>query len=157
MPSAAAPPCATAACCSRHPRLPACLKPRASPAPPLALPARSLDERVSLLLSAPVAAYVPPWYVRAAVRNWLRFTVGATTVVLHMDRARHANFTDRAPLDVEWRWLREGAAGERVRINPLRLYTYRRSGTLLAAHVHNFVHARRALSERPPTHVLFLA
>ena len=53
--------------------------------------------------------------MRAAVRNWLRFTEDQTRVVLHMDRARATNFTG-ATVDAEWRWLREGAASERVLI-----------------------------------------
>ena len=155
---ASATTCTSAACCQRHPRLPACQKhATAVPFAPLAPDSSSkAAAQVSLLLSAPVAAYVPPWYVRAATRNWLRFTTSSTRIVMHMDRARATNFTT-PELDGEWRWLLDGSARERVLINRLRLYTYRRSGSLLAAHVHNFLYALQALSHRPPTHILFLA
>ena len=154
-----------AAVCIRHPRLPRCVSNRtAIPAPPFH--AASLGHAVSvdpgpsfsLLLSSPVAAYVPAWYLRSAVQNWLHFTLAATTrIVLHMDGARATNFTEP-----EWRWLRDDGLTSprqrpRVLLNPLRLRTWRRSGSLLAAHVHNYLYARSALPDAPPTHVLFLA
>ena len=144
--------------CRRHPRVPACVKRNVPSATTLSLSAPSPPKithsaTVSLLLSAPVAAYVPAWYARAAVRNWLRFTIGSTLIVLHMDRARTGNFTEP-----EWRWLHDGSARERVLLNPHRMNTYRRSGSLLTAHVRNYMHARSTLlRSRPPSHVLFLA
>lgn len=144
----------SASICVRHPRLPRCVNNKTiaavfalpPPAPPLP-PAPP----ISLLLSAPVAAYVPAWYCRTAVRNWLRFTTSAH-VVLHMDGARASNFTEP-----EWRWLHEGIAAQRVMLNPRRLLTWRRSGSLLAAHMHNYLYARKSLSDARPTHLLFLA
>ena len=108
---------------------------------------------VRLLISAPVAAYVPVWYVREAVNNWLRFTLPSTHAVLHMDRARNASFSDD-DFTADWLWLRGRTLRERVLINPLRIFTRRRSGALLAAHVHNFLFAQRTVAT---THVLFLA
>ena len=35
--------------------------------------------------------------------------------------------------------------------------TTRNNGAELVAHVHNYAHAKRALSRRPPSHFLFLA
>ena len=69
-----------------------------------------------------------------------------------MDRSRDANFSEP-----EWRWLHDGMAADRVVLNPRRFNTYRRSGSLLAAHVHNYLHARVALRAQPPSHLLFLA
>ena len=97
----------------------------------------------TVLISAPIAASVPPWYAREAVGNWLRFTVASTRVVLHMDRSRPVQFSSADPGDVDWRrtdwrWLRDDAAArERVLVNPRRLYTSRRRGSIFAAHVHN--------------------
>ena len=91
------------------------------------------------------------------MRNWLRFTIGSTRIVLHMDKARPGNFSASHS---EWRWLHEGNARERVLLNPHRINTYRRSGSLLAAHVGNYMHARSSSlssSRHPPSHVLFLA
>ena len=150
--------CSTPSCCQRHPRVAGCSS-HAAPATPLATSSSAPPpflKGVHLLISSPIAAYVSTWYVRAAVRNWLRFTLTTTHIVLHMDRARAANFSD-ATLDSEWRWLRDGGARERVLINDMRLNTYRRSGSLLVAHLQNVDHARRVLWAAPPTHVLFVA
>ena len=111
---------------------------------------------VRLLLSAPIAAYISAWYAREAVHNWLDFT-DAAHVVVHMDRA-NANFSSHSiasPSNClpEWRWM---CAEARVLVNPLRLFTNRRTGSLLAVHVHNYAYARHALEE-PPSHFLFLA
>ena len=163
MPSASSsctPP--STSCCARHPRLPSCQHPQHTTHTShgggkfKSLP----PSNVSLLLSAPIAAYVPPWYAKQAIHNWLRFTVESTRIVVHMDRARPTNFSRAEALEPEWQWLREGTAADRVLVNPLRMFTWRRSGSLLVAHVRNYLFARRALSSqrhRTPSHLLFLA
>ena len=137
--------CHSRSCCLRHPRSTCELH-------SINRTRHPTDVRdVRLLISAPVAAYVPVWYVREAVSNWLRFTLPSTHAVLHMDRARNASFSDDE-YTADWLWLR--ALRERVLINPLRIFTRRRSGALLAAHVHNFLFAQRTVAT---SHVLFLA
>ena len=105
-----------------------------------------------LVLSAPVAAYVPSWYMKQAVQNWIDFTVVTTYCVLHVDRARRDNLS--ALSDSLWQRRAEGDGLPRVLINPLRLYTARRTGSILAAHMHNFAFAQRTIKL---THFLFLA
>ena len=139
--------CHSRSCCLRHPRSTGELH-------SINRTRHPTDVRdVRLLISAPVAAYVPVWYVREAVNNWLRFTLPSTHAVLHMDRARDASFSDD-DFTADWLWLRGGTLRERVLINPLRIFTRRRSGALLAAHVHNFLFAQRTVAT---SHVLFLA
>jgi hypothetical protein len=90
--------------------------------------------------------------------NWLRFTHPSTRILIHMDRGRAANFTNSSETtDAQWRWLFADEARGRVLVNPRRLRTYKRSGSLLAAHVHNFLFANAAFSRDPPTHFAFLA
>ena len=153
--------CATPSCCLRHPRF--CARHSANASANAATGGPAVKSPPSqpavLLLSVPLAAYVPVWYARAAVSNWLDFTLPSTSVVIHMDRARAENFSDALPLSADWHWLRKRGVAERVLVNPMRLHTYRRSGSLLAAHLHNVLFAQRVLSgsAQPPSHILFLA
>ena len=139
--------CSTAQCCQRHPHAPSCARTsRAVIGEELAVseaPSRAPSPAATtrLVLSAPIAAYVPIWYLREAVGNWLRFTTPSTRCVLHIDRARRDNVSRSLP------------EASRVLINPLRLSTGRRTGSILAAHMQNFLFARSLR----PTHLLFLA
>jgi len=139
--------CSTPQCCQRHPHAPSCARTsRAVIVEELAVseaPSRAPSPAATtrLVLSAPIAAYVPIWYLREAVGNWLRFTTPSTRCVLHIDRARRDNVSSS---------LLEAS---RVLINPLRLSTGRRTGSILAAHMQNFLFARSLR----PTHLLFLA
>lgn len=99
----------------------------------------------------------------------MRFTKDSTKIVLHLDLARVLpwNFSQSstkpygtsAARDGEWAWLQDDGPSRRVLINRMRIRTYRRTGSLLAAHFHNFAYATTELaSERDaPTHFLFLA
>ncbi|KAL1526915.1 hypothetical protein AB1Y20_015606 [Prymnesium parvum] len=137
---------------------------RAAPAgehPLAAAAAPSSFESTRLLLSVTVAASTPAWYVRVAAANWLRFTEDSTHVVMHLDKARAldfspltpprwagrpmANQTDAraSPALHEWRWLSDAPASARVHLNPRRIATARRTGSLLVAHLSNFEFATR--------------
>ena len=186
-------------CCRRHPRLSSCLRGNTTVAVVLPeVPDQMVVEdpfpamtrpvgKARLLLSATVAAATPAWFVHAAAANWLRFTMGGTRIVLHMDRARPVNFSlitaaqarsseerrngaAAAELNAsvavhqtalrEWLWLLQGAARVRVSVNPLRIPTARRTGSILVAHLHNFLFASRHTHSRPSaawSHFVFLA
>ncbi|KAL3908805.1 MAG: hypothetical protein SGPRY_009654, partial [Prymnesium sp.] len=120
----------------------------------LLVPVLPEPQAVRLLLSATVAASMPPWYTHDAVDNWLRFTSTSSQVVLHVDAACAVDLSmsqardvqrDGPSLPKEWLWLWKGDARARVHVNPTRLHTARRTGSLLVAHLHNFMYGMRQL------------